>query len=262
MKHKNELLATLQNNRIDIALIFETHFTHSSHFNSPGFQTFKTNHPDGTAHAGAAIIVRSSLLFHPLPPYQTNRIQSCGIAITLNYIPIYIYAVYCPPRHTISINQLNDFDTLGDKFIIGGDINAKNTQWGCRVYNPRGNTLKTLANFQNFKIHASPSPTYWPTSPRKKPDILDIFITKIPNSLNSLIKNLDDLCSDHSSVQLTIDKTPLFKPKKPSHNQGCMDWEKFKLTLENKTNPKISLKSTDDIDEAVNLLTKSIQESA
>jgi hypothetical protein len=135
MKHKNELLATLQNNRVVIALISETHFTHSSHFSLPGFQTFKINHPDGTAHAG--VIVRLSLLFYPLPPYQTDHVQSCGISLTLNNIPIHIYAVYCPPRHIISINQLNDFfDTLGNKFIIEGDINTKNIQWGCRVNNP------------------------------------------------------------------------------------------------------------------------------
>jgi hypothetical protein len=77
-----------------------------------------------------------------------------------------------------------------------------------------------------------------------------------------LITNLDDLCSDHSSVLLTIDNASLFKPKKPNLNQGRMDWEKFKLSLENKTNLKINLKSTDDIDKSVNLLTKSIQESA
>jgi hypothetical protein len=41
-----------------------------------------------------------------------------------------------------------------------------------------------------------------------------------------------------------------------------MNWEKFKPTLESKTNLKISLKSTNDIDEAVNLLTKSIKQSA
>lgn len=39
-----------------------------------------------------------------------------------------------------------------------------------------------------------------------------------------------------------------------------MDWGKFKLLVENKTNFKIRLKSTDEIDEAVNLFMKSIQE--
>jgi len=41
-----------------------------------------------------------------------------------------------------------------------------------------------------------------------------------------------------------------------------MDWDKFRLTLENQTNLKLSLKSSDEIDEVVNLLTKSIQETA
>ncbi|VVC33500.1 Endonuclease/exonuclease/phosphatase [Cinara cedri] len=137
-KHKNELLATLQNNRIDIALISETHFTNSSRFNLPGFQIFRTNHPDDIAHAGAAIIIISSLLFYPLPPYKTDHIQAAGISLTLNNIPINIYAVYCPPRHTITLNQFNNFFlSLGQKFIIGeliwaqvkGEIANKNNSF-------------------------------------------------------------------------------------------------------------------------------------
>jgi len=256
--HKNEILATLQNNRIDIALISETHFTNSTHLNLSGYQIFKTNHPDGTAHAGAAI--RSSLLFYPLPDFQSPRIQACGISLTLNNTPINIYAVY---SHTITLTHLNDFfTTLGQKFIIGGDINAKNTQWGCRANNSRGNTLKALSHTKNYKIHAPPLPTYWPTLLRKRPDILDIFITKIPNSLHTMTTNLDDLCSDHSSVLLTIDTAPLNKPNKPSLTQGQIDWEKFRLSLDNQINLKVSLKSTNDIDEVVHHLTKSIQESA
>ncbi|KAL4107084.1 hypothetical protein QTP88_018516 [Uroleucon formosanum] len=261
--HKNEILATLQNNRIDIALISETHFTNSSNFYLPGYQTFKTNHPDGTAHAGAAIIVRSSLIFYPLPKIQSHHIQACGISLTLNNIPINIYAAYLPPRHTITHNQLNDFfSTLGQKFIIGGDFNAKHIQWGCRTNNPRGNTLKTLTYVKNYKIHAPPYPTYWPSSPRKSPDILDIFITKIPNGLYTTVTNLDDLCSDHSSVLFTIDTAPLYKPDRPNLIQGQMDWDKFKSLLESQINLKVSLKSTVDIDDAVNHLIKSIQDSA
>jgi len=68
-KHKNEFLATLQNNIIDIALILEIHFTNSTLFHLPDFEVFKTNHPDNTAHAGAAIIVNSSLLLYPHPQF-------------------------------------------------------------------------------------------------------------------------------------------------------------------------------------------------
>ena len=161
-KHKDELLAILQNNRIDIALISETHFTNSTHFYLPGFKVFKTNHPDSTAHAGATIIVKSSLLFYPLPQFQTDHIHSSGIQITLNNIPLNIFAVYSLPRHTITLNQFNDFflTLLDHKFIIGGDLNAKHIQWGCRVNNPRGNLLELATQNCNVKVYSPLSPTY------------------------------------------------------------------------------------------------------
>jgi len=82
---------------------------------------------------------------------------------------------------------------------------------------------KSLVKSQNYKIHALPSPTYWPTYPRKNPDIFDIFLTKIPNNLHSIVTNLDDPCIDHSSVLLTIDTMPSNKPNKSTLTQGTMD---------------------------------------
>uniref|UniRef100_A0A2S2PCN4 Putative RNA-directed DNA polymerase n=1 Tax=Schizaphis graminum TaxID=13262 RepID=A0A2S2PCN4_SCHGA len=55
---------------------------------------------------------------------------------------------------------------------------------------------------------------------------------------------------------------PPNKPNKPTLTQGTMDWITFRSSLENKINLNISLKSPNDIDEAVNFLTKSIQETA
>jgi ribosomal protein S10 len=55
---------------------------------------------------------------------------------------------------------------------------------------------------------------------------------------------------------------PPNKPNKPSLTQGTMDWIIFRSSLENKINLNISLKSPNDIDEAVNFLTKFIQETA
>jgi hypothetical protein len=229
INRRNELLATLQNNRIDIALISETHLINTTQINLPGYHIIKSNHPDGTAHAGAAIFIRTSLLFYPLPQYQTAHIQACGIALILNNIPINIYAIYSPPRHSITPTLFQHFfNTLSQRFIIGGDLNAKNIQWGCRTNNPRGNTLHNLSQQNNYKIHAPPSPIYWPTSLRKEPDILDIFVMKIPNRLHNTLINLDDLCSDHSAVLLTINTAASKKSNKPSLTQGRMDWEAFR----------------------------------
>lgn len=131
------------------------------------------------------------------------------ISLTLNHQPITISAAYCPPCHNITPNQFNDhFNYLGSKFLIGGDINAKHTQWGCHTSNPHGNLLHRIITLQQYKILSPSSPTYWPNSPRKRPDILDIYITKISNSLNCYVTNLNEPCSDHSPVLLTIDTLP------------------------------------------------------
>jgi hypothetical protein len=86
-KHKNELLVTLQNNRIDITLKSDTLFANSTHFYMPDYQVFKTNHPDSTAYAGSSIVVKSSLLFFHLSQFQTDFIRVNGIQVTLNNTP-------------------------------------------------------------------------------------------------------------------------------------------------------------------------------
>lgn len=69
--HTNELLLTLQEKRIDIVLISETHFTSNSYVNLPGYDSYRANHPDNTAHAGAAIYIKSSLKYHSQTSYLT-----------------------------------------------------------------------------------------------------------------------------------------------------------------------------------------------
>jgi len=123
--HKSELLVTVQKKRVDIVLIFETHFTNISYINLPSYHTLHANHPDNTAHASAAVYIKSSLAYIPLPNFITNHIQSCAISLILNNI------TYCPPKRSISPNNFAEFlSTLNNNFIVGGDLNAKHIQWG------------------------------------------------------------------------------------------------------------------------------------
>jgi len=45
-------------------LISKTHFTAKTHFVVPGYDLCFTNHPDGAAHGGAAIIVKSTPAYY------------------------------------------------------------------------------------------------------------------------------------------------------------------------------------------------------
>ncbi|VVC42097.1 Endonuclease/exonuclease/phosphatase [Cinara cedri] len=201
----NELQLVLQEKRIDIALISETHFTKYSHISIPGYHLLKTNHPDNTAHSGAAIYIKSSFSFQLLPNFCQPHLQSCcqphlqscaillhlnNIPTThLNNIPTTLAAIYSPPRHNINIqNYMDYFSTFSLNFIIGGDFNAKDPS--CRTNNPRGSVLYNFINLKGYSILAPPGPTYWPTSLRKKPDILDIFVSNTPHNLFCVATNL------------------------------------------------------------------------
>ncbi|KAL4084508.1 hypothetical protein QTP88_027923 [Uroleucon formosanum] len=110
-------------------------------------------------------------------------------------------------------------------------------------------------------ILAPPDPTYWPSSSRKNPDILDIFVTKIPNNLFSTTKNLLDLNSDHSSVLLTLNTSPTYKESNKLFNKYT-DHSKFTELVDKEIHLNIKLKTPDDIDLAIHNLTNVIQTAA
>lgn len=91
----------------------------------------------------------------------------------------------------------------------------------------KGDSLLQVTRNKEYTILAPPNPTYWPTSPRNRPDILDIFVTKIPNIINHLIKNLLGPCSDHSPGFLTLNTQSAFRSNRESLINGIMNWEKF-----------------------------------
>ncbi|KAL4155989.1 hypothetical protein QTP88_000024 [Uroleucon formosanum] len=169
-------------------------------------------------------------------------------------------ALYSPPHHNISNATFTDyFNTIKNNFIIGGDYNAKHNAWGCRTNNPRGIVLYNFVNANNFNVLAPPGPTYWPSSPAKNPDILDIFETKIPSNLHCLTKNILELNSDHSSVILNVSATVFARVEPPRLFSPLTDRLEFQNIINQRIDLKIKLKSNYDIDEAVNNLTMLIQ---
>jgi exonuclease III len=164
-QNEAEFLNLLQEKHIDLALILETHCKPCSKLFFLGYMVYRTDQPNKTAHAGSAIIISSKIKHYLLPTNQTPTIQATNIQLTLNHIPIKISSVYIPPYPAINSKQLEDFfKSLGQKFIIGGDLNAKHSQWGCISDNSRGKILQKTINNNNY-THISPNgPTYWPTS--------------------------------------------------------------------------------------------------
>jgi hypothetical protein len=76
---------------------------------------------------------------HHLNNYSQDFLQATSVSVEDSVCLITISAVYLPPKHTVKQEQLEDFyNTLGRRFIAGGDCNAKHTDWGSRSITSRG----------------------------------------------------------------------------------------------------------------------------
>jgi len=259
-QNEPELLDVLIDKKIDIALITETHYTTKTKNFFPDYSVYRTDHPDGTAHAGSAIIISSKIKHNLLPNLQLPTIQATNISIILDHIPTTISAVYCPPRPAITHRQTVLFlQSLGHSFIAGGDFNAKHPNWGCRCENPRGRMLLNVIQNIRCKCITPPGPTYWPSHQNRYPDILDFFLSSIPSHINFNIYNSNDITSDHNPVILDINGQPTFNSPQPSLSIGPVNWSKFSSHLENNTNLNISLKTSDEIENAAQDFVTAIQ---
>lgn len=206
--NKTELELFINNNQLDVVLISEAHCTDKSKIKIKGCNTYVTKHPDGTGHAGTALVIRNSIKHQVLPEYRTNHIQATTVAVEANCGQLNLSAIYCPPRHTISETKFTEyFSTLGGKFVAGGDWNAKHTYWGSRLTTTRGRQLKLCLDENNLNCISSGEPTYWPTDPNKKPDLLDFFIIMGLSTKYMKAESCLDSSSDHTPVLLTISTT-------------------------------------------------------
>jgi hypothetical protein len=115
-------------------------------------------------------------------------------------------AIYCPPKHN---NKYEDYDrffkTLGNRFIAGGDYNAKHTSWGSRLTNTKRRELfKVMQN--NLKHLSKRQPTYWSRDPNKIPDLLDFCVTKGMDTKKLAVESCLELTSDHTPILITVYK--------------------------------------------------------
>jgi len=85
IQHKEELQVFLQDQLIDM-IISEPHLTDKSYLKLPGYKIYHTNYPDNTAHAGTAILIKSTINHHQLHKYEKDYLQATSIRVkTLPY---------------------------------------------------------------------------------------------------------------------------------------------------------------------------------
>lgn len=97
---------------------------------------------------------------------------------------------------------------------------------------------------------------------RKKPDILDIFVSNTPHNLFCATTNLLEPCSDHSAVLLTVSASPPIRLSLHKLFHHLTNRLKFHDLVDQNINLRVSLKSPQEIDTVINNLTNVIQSAA
>lgn len=262
-QHAQEIEIFLNNHNIDIFLLSETRLTHNSKFKIKNYKLYTTNHPDGRGHAGSAILIKSTINHFEQPKYAFNFLQATTVEIVTQYGKTTVASVYCPPIHSNKKEIfMNFFSTLGNKFIVGGDFNAKHSHWGSRLTNTKGRSLLSALLEKNIQFVSTGEPTYWPTDPNKIPDLIDFLVYKGIDKKRLKIESSLDLSSDHSPVILTVYTTAQKCTKPVMLYNRKTNWDIFREELNKTISTKIKLKSEEDIDNAVSYLTNSIQQAA
>lgn len=261
--HTLEIKIFLVTHNIDIMLISESHLTNRSHIKIPQYTTYNTQHPDGTGHGGTAIIIKSSIKHYELSKYSKNHLQATSIAIQDWKGQLVISAVYCQPKPTIKEDQFALFyQTLGHRFIAGGDYNAKHPLWGSRLTTPRGRQLFQALTNNNLQHLATGEPTYWPTDRRKVPDAIDFCVTKGISSNYLEIKSCFELSSDHSPLLVNVNTQVISNSTPPLLHNKTTDWEVFRNELNENLQLNLSLKTPDEMDTAIEHFNRCIQQAA
>lgn len=160
-------------------------------------------------------------------------------------------------------------DRINDYYILAGDLNAKNTEWGDEVANHRGNCLLRWVNDNKIRFRTVLVSPEYPSYPAGE-SYLDLLIhdsrIKITNMKNNKIRVLN-YDSDHNVITFkikieNIDKF-LFEPnsKINYYNFSKTNWKKFTNNLE-----KLNLKINDEknltnpeIEQYLNDLTSTIK---
>lgn len=261
--HKQELITFLNLQKIDILLVSETHFTDRTQFTIPNYYTYNSNHPDGTAHGGSAIIIKKTISHHELECYQNEKIQATTIQVHTRDWKFNLSAIYSPPRHTVTSEEYKQFlQTLGNNFIAAGDWNAKHTHWGSRLITTKGRNLLKVINDNNYFHLTNGKPTYWPTDPTKLPDLLDFFIANGIPKKNCFVESIYELSSDHTPVVINLSTTVINKVPNPTLISKQTNWELFNEYIEANINPNMRIKNPEELDDAVEHFTSIIQKAA
>lgn len=258
-----ELELYLSDEKIDICLISETHFTKESFSKIRGYDLYHTPHPAGTPRGGSAVIIKQNIKHHVATKIVTQQIQLTAVSVNIKQKNVNIGAIYCPPGAKLKKEDyMQLFVEIGPNFILGGDFNAKHEFWGSRLTWPKGKELLAAGLEMNCEFHSGGGPTYWPTDRRKVPDLIDFFITRGISSNYINTENSTGIASDHTPVVMSISETIILKDKDLKLTNKKTDWCQYRELLQREINLQVPIKTETELELELEAFVSNLQNAA
>lgn len=243
-----ELLNFVAEHNPDFIMLNETHTKPTNKITIPNYQTYKC---DRITHqgGGSAILAHRKYITSVFNISSKDNIDETSIVLQLDNSNYKLTSVYNPPKNNIKEDHVKSFFDNDYKTIVIGDLNAKNTAWGCNKTNNNGSQLYKHIKNLGLTVYAPESPTHM--SQISQPDILDIMLTNITSPF--AINVINDLSSDHLPLLITTNLKTANEDQITKHT----DWLLFHNILYTNKD-QIYIDSISEIDTEIQNVTKEI----
>ncbi|XP_052741505.1 striated muscle-specific serine/threonine-protein kinase-like [Bicyclus anynana] len=241
------VISTLNQRRVDIGLINETHLKPVDKLKVPGYHVYREDHisPNGIAYRGLAVLVRRNVIHQVLPVPQLQTSYALGVEVCIDGQPTRLFAFYKPPQHRIAVVDVHALLDSPLPTIVAGDFNAKHTAWNSNTVCPDGRRLLDDADRHSYKVLGPEVPTHYPYCAAHTPDVIDLAVVRGLTAAPSLDVMDDHLVSNHQAVLLTLESIPTTMiPPSPKHRQ---DWRVFAAHMAEHS-PSYRVETSTDVD--------------
>lgn len=124
----------LESHNIDIACVTETHLCQRKAFNIPNYKCYRNDHSAPAAAGGVAIFIKHSIPYYSYPIPLDHSLELIVIQMKLTEdrnLPV--ISAYRPPNKPSNFSIFYTLFNTQIPTILLGDLNAKNTNWGCNI---------------------------------------------------------------------------------------------------------------------------------
>lgn len=159
-----ELTAFIKIHNVNIILLGETRLDPKTPLKIQNVHTYRTDRqpqPRSPPNGGTAVLIRRGIIHQHVNIH--TELDSTSVNIKLENNIAQISAVYKSPGAALKSTDLDALTNHDGPLIIGGDLNAKHTDWHSLHCNKSGKTLAQHAERTNsYSVTASDSLTHYP----------------------------------------------------------------------------------------------------